>query len=340
MEQMSTHQQDPRLRPSEVASQNHSNEASAGHSALSPPPAGPRKKSSTQSAQRLYHRMFLDFEASKSAFFAARSRECSALPSHLIANQSAERNNQNIVSLAYQLEALAHRLWSLRYEHAWEFEGCNDAGHQAIISYWQAEYGLWSDTVFDIQESGSGISNSSTAVPQVFSTTPAYASVQMPQYPDIYDTVQQGRPMQLQSPPLQDAPHAQGVLGRQSAQSMQLQHPSTPNSQASPRAPTLVNNVGQQPNAGQQHQQLRPWELQNQDPTMPHRGPPGIPSSGANEQDLPQGAWSNLNNGNQAPSPPSQSQLGPVLPGRQSSQPAMIMPGRKMSQAQGFDGQQ
>lgn len=323
MVQQSTYQQDPRSRPSEVTSQNHGNKFSSGHSMLSPPPAGPRKRSSPQSAQRLYHRIFLDFETSKIAFFAATSRRCSALPSHMIPNPSVERNNQEIVSLAYQLEALAHRLWSLRYEHSWEFEGYNDAGHQAIFSYWQAEYGLWSDTVLDIQESGSGINSSNTAIPQVFSTTPAYASVQMPQYPDITETVQQERPMQLQSPPLQDASHAQGVLGRQTPQSMQLQRPSTSNSQAGLQPPNFANNGGQQTHGGQQQQQLRPWELQNQNPNMPQRGPPGIPSSGPNERDLPRGAWSILNNGNQAPSQPSQSQISPIIPGMQPNQPAM-----------------
>lgn len=323
MVQQSMYQQDPRSRPSEMTSQNHCNEVSSGHSMLSPPPAGPRKKSSPQSAQRLYHRIILDFETSKIAFFAARSRRCSAFPNHMIPNQNVERNNQEIVSLAYQLEALAHRLWSLRYEHSWEFEGCNDAGHQAIISYWQAEYGLWSDTVLDIQESGSGINTSNTAIPQVFSSTPANATVRLPQYPDGDDTVQQGSPMQLQSPPLKDATDAQGVLGRQTTQSMQLQHPPTPNSQAGLQPPNFANNGGQQTHGGQQQQQLRPWELHNQNPNMPQRGPPGRPSSGPNERDLPRGVWSNLENGNQAPSQPSQSQLSTVIPGMQPNQPAM-----------------
>jgi len=73
MNQLSTHQQDPRSQTSEVTSQNHNNGPLSGHSALSPPPAGSMKKSPPQSAQRLYHRMFLSFEASKSAFLAAKS---------------------------------------------------------------------------------------------------------------------------------------------------------------------------------------------------------------------------------------------------------------------------
>lgn len=46
-----------------------------------PPQPGARRRDSPQSAPRLYHRMVLDYEITKQAFFAAKSRE-TALPHH------------------------------------------------------------------------------------------------------------------------------------------------------------------------------------------------------------------------------------------------------------------
>ena len=40
-----------------------------------PPPAGARRVTSPQSAQRQYHRMVLDFERAKSVFSVAQSRK-------------------------------------------------------------------------------------------------------------------------------------------------------------------------------------------------------------------------------------------------------------------------
>ena len=57
-----------------------------------------------------------------------------------------------MTSTAYELESSSRRLWGLRYEHSWEFEGYSEAGHQAVFSKWQAEYEMWADTVLDIQD--------------------------------------------------------------------------------------------------------------------------------------------------------------------------------------------
>lgn len=57
-----------------------------------------------------------------------------------------------MASTAYELESSSRRLWGLRYEHSWEFEGYSEAGHQAVYSKWQAEYEMWADTVLDIQD--------------------------------------------------------------------------------------------------------------------------------------------------------------------------------------------
>ena len=56
-----------------------------------------------------------------------------------------------MTSLAYELEAQAHRIWILRVEHSWEFDGFSESGHQSAITGWQERYEMWADTVLDIQ---------------------------------------------------------------------------------------------------------------------------------------------------------------------------------------------
>ena len=63
-----------------------------------------------------------------------------------------------MTSAAYDLESLSRRIWSLRFEHAWEFDGFQEPGHRAILASWQAQYELWADTVLDIQEGDSAAS--------------------------------------------------------------------------------------------------------------------------------------------------------------------------------------
>ncbi|CAD6578741.1 MAG: hypothetical protein ASARMPRED_008825 [Alectoria sarmentosa] len=101
-----------------------------------PPQPGARRRNSPQSAPRLYHRMMLEFEITKKTFFLAKS----------------QHNTHEMASTAYELESSSRRIWGLRYEHSWEFEGYSEAGHQAVFSKWQAEYEMWADTVLDIQD--------------------------------------------------------------------------------------------------------------------------------------------------------------------------------------------
>ena len=118
-----------------------------------PPPAGARRVTSPQSAQRQYHRMVLDFERAKNGFSIAQSRRLFSLyPLIQKADQQSEHDFQAMASAAYELEAQSRRIWSLRVEHAWEFEGFTEASHQSVISGWQAQFELWADTVLDIQE--------------------------------------------------------------------------------------------------------------------------------------------------------------------------------------------
>ncbi len=55
--------------------QNQGNDFSVKNLGKPPPTSGMKHNSSPQSAPRLYHRMNLDFETMKSAFFTARARE-------------------------------------------------------------------------------------------------------------------------------------------------------------------------------------------------------------------------------------------------------------------------
>ena len=95
---------------------------------------------------------------------------CSMLPSPVIRSQNGyfrprctnittEHNVQTMTSSAYELESLSRRIWSLRVEHAWEFEGYSDAEHQVVVSGWRSQYELWADTILDIQEAQIGQNN-------------------------------------------------------------------------------------------------------------------------------------------------------------------------------------
>ncbi|CAF9942732.1 hypothetical protein IMSHALPRED_004607 [Imshaugia aleurites] len=119
-----------------------------------PPQPGSRRRNSPQSAPRLYHRLILEFEITKKAFFVAKSRKMASPHKSLGAPTDImlENDIQEMTSAAYELESIARRIWGLRFEHSWEFEGYSEAGHQAVYSKWQAEYEMWADTVLDIQD--------------------------------------------------------------------------------------------------------------------------------------------------------------------------------------------
>lgn len=76
MAQESMSQQDPQGRFSSI--QNSS--PSTAIMGQGPPQPGARRRNSPQSAPRLYHRMMLDFEITKKAFFTARARKTASLP--------------------------------------------------------------------------------------------------------------------------------------------------------------------------------------------------------------------------------------------------------------------
>ncbi len=53
---------------------------------------------------------------------------------------------------AYELEFLSQKIWTLRRDHAGDFEEYSDLGHASVIASWQAQYELWADTVLDLQD--------------------------------------------------------------------------------------------------------------------------------------------------------------------------------------------
>lgn len=53
---------------------------------------------------------------------------------------------------AYELESLSQKIWTLRRDHAGDFEEYSDLGHASVIATWQAQYELWADTVLDLQD--------------------------------------------------------------------------------------------------------------------------------------------------------------------------------------------
>lgn len=63
-----------------------------------------------------------------------------------------EPNSQEMTSLAHTLESSSRRIWALRHEHSWEFDGDSDANQQIVLSHWRAEYEMWADTVLVIQD--------------------------------------------------------------------------------------------------------------------------------------------------------------------------------------------
>ena len=59
----------------------HNNAQNVNSLPIGPPPAGARRATSPQSAQRQYHRMVLDFERAKNVFSVAQSRKAVVIPS-------------------------------------------------------------------------------------------------------------------------------------------------------------------------------------------------------------------------------------------------------------------
>ena len=212
-----------------------------------------------------------------------------------------------MASAAYELESQSRRIWSLRVEHAWEFEGFTEAAHQSVISGWHSQFELWADTVLDIQEGhfnptdvkpeshGSSLMNTTsggwdaqrrqenTGNLGPDSKLPANMPVQAPQMPQM-----QNLSLGQNSPPQQNMPYPR------------VSQPTPPGAfpQSSPAGPN-GNSVNPGISMGQQQQSAQPQQMPVGQSTTTN-----MASSGQNGQPMQQqGSLPNQ----QAPSmPPGQ----------------------------------
>ena len=246
-----------------------------------------------------------------------------------------ERNTREVTSAAYDLESLSRRIWNLRFEHASEFEGYQDSGHQAVMTHWQSQYELWADTVADIQDgelTASG-QNAYSVGSGSMSTASAYNAIPPGQVNGSFQNVSPSVPQGMSGIPAAQAPmHEQRIpdpqndsLGQNIPMTQNLQsYPPPQNMQGTPSPQNMQNNVppqnlqsNLQPQSMQSTQ--RPQSTQSNLPpqNMPSTSMPGnlqsnnnVPlSSGQTLGQLP-GAFPQ-----QSMNPaPSQRPTGPNLP--------------------------
>lgn len=242
-----------------------------------------------------------------------------------------------MTSAAYELEALSRRIWSLRVEHAWEFEGFSDLEHHTIVSGLHAQCDLWADTVLDFQDGQingpspfpNGNNSGDSAGEYMDSRTKQdsrqdklgyqevdgadtqshaqYGSLQMPQMPQI-----QNLSMDSHAPMQQSLPSYQNSLPQQIASPQQA--PVATNGRFSP--PTAGTNMQQQQ---QQQHYMPPGQVMGQPPasgpTVSNRAGFQYPAAGTNGQQ-------------QQNRPPPQSMGQPPAAGLDMQQQPGGMPGQ------------
>ena len=235
-----------------------------------------------------------------------------------------------MVALAYELESLAHRIWSLRYEHLSEFDAYSETAHQAIITHWQAQYDLWADTVADIQEEERDFVQTNNGKMQVapplktaYQHTTSYEAPHLP-YPSPNNTTPHLLPMQMpstqtQQQSFQDQVSSVGTFPGQVTSEEHLQQSMLQTSPmivpaGSPPLQQIAQRQGtpqQQPQPPSQNHQQSYMKMAPQSMPPPSRLTP----NGPNGQAPPPGAWPPLKNGQPTgPLPPQrQSQSGPSL---------------------------
>ena len=338
--------------------QNHGGQTTAALG-QGPPQPGARRRNSPQSAPSLYHRMILEFEVMKQAFFVAKSRKSASLRYDRLGVLNLtilEHNVQEMTSIAYDLESSSRRIWGLRYEHAWEFEGYSEVGQQAVFFKWQAEYEMWADTVLDMQDgqiltdaaNPTKYGNASThkdsdewnsqSRQDQFGYQSLHGDIehqnqsvhqeQMPPgLPQQMYPQQQMPPQQQISPPqqmpqLQNLSMSQSVPPSQSFQGSQTSQPMPPGAfpQSGPLGPTSDQSMPLQ----QRQQSPHPPQMQNPAPDM------------QNGQYMQPGQFTGLQNMQNAPnSPPSKMQQPPNIQDPNMQQPPNMKPGQGPSMQQG-----
>lgn len=277
----SSGKQNPSQQLPQTSAQYLSNQGSgqsSGTIAHGLPPVGARRTTLPHSAPRFYHRMVHDFKSTKNTYYIAKRRKyCLSKHTRPIVTCITESDTQGMTSSAYELEALSRRIWSLRVEHAWEFEGYSESSHQAIISGWQAQYELWADTVLDIQE---GQNSPRLAGPVLHNDVPAPASTETwnpqgrqdrPGYQDMNEEhMQSARPLHNDAMShLQSLSLGQTMLPEQHVHNYQSSQPDFAVA-AAPDAP--------QAQASNPGRPMIPFQQQSQSPqppgAFPQNGPP------------------------------------------------------------------
>ncbi|KAK3173202.1 hypothetical protein OEA41_006531 [Lepraria neglecta] len=198
----------------------------------------------------------------------------------------AEHNTQETASIAYELEAQAHRIWSLRVEHSWEFEGYSESGHQSVISGWQAQYEMWADTVLDFQEGHSNPSDAKSSISSngLMDGTAQGWDLQGRQDNSGHQELQNNNmqshgPMQAQEmPQLQNLSIGQNLPPQANMANFQSERPTFPGAFPPSSPPTATGGVVNQNMPLQQQQQQNP-PLQQ----MPV-GQNGMPNMGTGAQ--------------------------------------------------------
>ena len=266
-----------------------------------------------------------------------------------------------MASTAYELEAQSRRIWSLRVEHAWEFESFTEAAHQSVISGWHSQFELWADTVLDIQE---GHFNTTDAKPDPYgssltSTTSegwdaqrrqehsgnagidsrlgANMPVQAPQMPQM-----QNLSLSQNSPPQQNMPYP-GVSQPTPPGAFPQSSPAGPNGnsvnpgipmgqqqssaqlQQMPMGQSTTTNMASSGQNGQPMQQ--PGSLPNQQNGQPMQQPGSLPNQQTQGTPLGQGSYQQAHNTPQGG--PGISQQG------QNLQPGAPIPGPGPNNQQG-----
>ena len=259
-------------------------------------------------------------------------------------DQYLEHNSQEMTSAAYDLESLSRRIWSLRFEHAWEFEGYEESGHRVVIAHWQSQYELWADTVLDIQEGDSAASmfavhrasssgstapgtNTSSfpmATPLDGSTQPGtYNQSQQPSYQEMDLNPPSQAPLQTQQGFANQNPMMnQNIPVGQTAQSMPGQQYKTlgalpgkfPVSNPPPASGSVIQQsppFQQQPMTPPPQQmgpgQLGPIQAQNRPPLNVQNGPSAVGAGTPNNQGTPQNNQPIVQRGPFQQVPPQQS---------------------------------
>ena len=244
---------------------------------------------------------------------------------------------------AYELESLSRKIWTLRRDHAGDFEEFSGLGHASVLASWQAQYELWADTVLDLQDAQTLTNGSSSWTGDNGRQGDSQPPWSMPQALPV-QSMPSGPSMGQQNPPYmqnsQMQPQSQNIIQSQQQPSVNVQN-SQPlqsgfgiqdNQQMEPTAPGAFlqgsSPVLNKPSSGpsmppqQQMQNNQPPQKQIQQSQPPIPGP-----SMQSNQNMP--PRQNMPSGQNMPPPnPQSGQPNQNIPQRPNVPPNQNMPPR------------